>query len=544
MSKIKFHILIIICFLHTNTSICQEISKDYSSFQIELQGKDDKTKIEILIENAHKLKSEDLKESTFYYEYALVLAEQNNYNTLIQYISFALAKNYKHAASYHYALKYFIRYGEISALMKDTANMGTSFHYQGEILYLQNKYKEAEICYKKAIELYTQLNKFKEIGYCYNNMGLLYNKTNLNKALEYYTKAYELRKQHGNINTCGLFLNNMACIHIYKGELEKAKLILDSALNITQNSENHRNLAYIYSSYGEYYQAKKQYNLAEKAYKKSIKTHSSNSHIGGRLNILLLISHMYEEISDHKSALKYYRQHVEIQDSITKINDIKLYSKQEFANKIRQLNYDKNQEIFTQKKKNYFYFILILFLGLLLISAIIIFYLKKRLEVKKIKLSKENKTLKENLLLEKIENKNKELTSKAILLSERNELIKNVSEKLNSCKPKLKKTNLDVIQSIIDDLNSKVNEKQWSDLQHNFNNLHPNFYKNLLSDFPSLSPKELKTCSFLKLNMSSKEIASITHISPNSVEVSRSRLRKKLELSNSNISFFVFLSKY
>jgi DNA-binding CsgD family transcriptional regulator len=61
-----------------------------------------------------------------------------------------------------------------------------------------------------------------------------------------------------------------------------------------------------------------------------------------------------------------------------------------------------------------------------------------------------------------------------------------------------------------------------------FQNVHIDFYKNLGEKFPDLSPNELKMCAFLKLNMSTKEIAALTYQSQDSIRQARSRLRQKL----------------
>jgi DNA-binding CsgD family transcriptional regulator len=59
---------------------------------------------------------------------------------------------------------------------------------------------------------------------------------------------------------------------------------------------------------------------------------------------------------------------------------------------------------------------------------------------------------------------------------------------------------------------------------------------------PELSLNERRLCAFLRLNMTTKEIASITGQSPRSIEVARTRLRKKLNLTNSDTSLTDFLS--
>jgi len=84
------------------------------------------------------------------------------------------------------------------------------------------------------------------------------------------------------------------------------------------------------------------------------------------------------------------------------------------------------------------------------------------------------------------------------------------------------------------------NEKQWQVFETHFENVHEEFLKRLKDKFPELSPRELKLCAYLKLNISSKEISTLMNISTRGVEISRYRLRKKLNLDrNSNLTDFI-----
>lgn len=77
---------------------------------------------------------------------------------------------------------------------------------------------------------------------------------------------------------------------------------------------------------------------------------------------------------------------------------------------------------------------------------------------------------------------------------------------------------------------SAINNNSWEQFQTYFKNVHPNFSENLLNKHPKINPEELRLCYFMRLNMSSKEIAAITNKESNSVDVARYRLRKKLKL--------------
>lgn len=65
-----------------------------------------------------------------------------------------------------------------------------------------------------------------------------------------------------------------------------------------------------------------------------------------------------------------------------------------------------------------------------------------------------------------------------------------------------------------------------------FNELNRDFFIRLKDEYPSLTPKDLKLCAYLKMNLSTKEIATLLNVSVRGVEASRYRLRKKMDLSS------------
>jgi DNA-binding CsgD family transcriptional regulator len=69
------------------------------------------------------------------------------------------------------------------------------------------------------------------------------------------------------------------------------------------------------------------------------------------------------------------------------------------------------------------------------------------------------------------------------------------------------------------------------------------FYKKLINQFPDLSPNEQKICAFLRLNMSTKEISELTGQGVNALEIARTRLRKKLGITNTKTNLVSFISQ-
>lgn len=86
------------------------------------------------------------------------------------------------------------------------------------------------------------------------------------------------------------------------------------------------------------------------------------------------------------------------------------------------------------------------------------------------------------------------------------------------------------IDEIIHEIDQQNKHLNWDKLNNEFNLTYPEFVANLLSQHPNLSPAEIKLCSLLKLNLSTKEISEISLSTPDSIKVARNRLRKKLSI--------------
>lgn len=142
-----------------------------------------------------------------------------------------------------------------------------------------------------------------------------------------------------------------------------------------------------------------------------------------------------------------------------------------------------------------------------------------------------------NLKLEKeIEAKEKEQKKIALNIIRKNELLSELKGGIESFKSKsegtLKYSDLNSLKLlIIEHLNIDKERKSFDKYIKEINN---SFYRNLHKNYPDLTENEKKLCSLLRLKLSSKEIASILNITPKSVEVSRYRLRKKMNFKKND----------
>lgn len=144
---------------------------------------------------------------------------------------------------------------------------------------------------------------------------------------------------------------------------------------------------------------------------------------------------------------------------------------------------------------------------------------------------------------ENIDLKNRELASTAVNIFKNNafnqDLLKGIKA-LNiefGVKNKRLEKGLD---EIINKVSYKIKGEAWEQFEMYFKKVHPSFLSTLISQFPDLTPAEVKLASLLRLNMSTKEISEITFVSPGSIKTSRNRLRRKLNLKTGD-NLVIFL---
>lgn len=168
-------------------------------------------------------------------------------------------------------------------------------------------------------------------------------------------------------------------------------------------------------------------------------------------------------------------------------------------------------------------------------------YYLARSRNKRIKLQQEKLKLEKENLENRLQFKNKELASNVMNLLRFNELAISITEKLMQAKVDFKQSNQSIIQEIINELRTSTNLEAWKEFEIRFKQVHEKFYDKLSTQFPDLTPNETRLCAFLRLNMTSKEISAITFQSVKSIEVARTRLRKKLDLVNKDTNLVTFL---
>jgi len=128
--------------------------------------------------------------------------------------------------------------------------------------------------------------------------------------------------------------------------------------------------------------------------------------------------------------------------------------------------------------------------------------------------------------------KNKELANVTMHLIQRGEVLTKIKETILSVVKKhdFSDSTINFRQLIRLIRNAERTDEDWEQFSVHFNHVNEGFFTHLKNQYPDLTPSELKLCAFLRMNLSSKEIAQLMNITIKAVEVGRYRLRKKLKL--------------
>lgn len=150
---------------------------------------------------------------------------------------------------------------------------------------------------------------------------------------------------------------------------------------------------------------------------------------------------------------------------------------------------------------------------------------------------------------EKLENelshKNKELTSSAMHVMHSIETIQKIRDQIQSViETTNDKNTLNHLRKVLKAIETDIKfQNNWEQFELHFNQIHQDFLKRLRDDFPQLTHRDIKLCAYLRLNLSSKEIAPLLNLSIRGIETSRYRIRKKMDLDQ-DVNLTEFILKY
>ena len=451
---------------------------------------------------------------------------------------------------YEKSLEYYLL-GLYEAEKQDHKLMKAFFYNNSSIIYNYTKFPTKEIeNIKKASKIFQELGKENYYANSLVNIGAHYKSVNqFDSALFYLHKAEILQKKNNNYYGLTNLYANLGDISIKKeGNYEDAlnyfnESLLNANLMDSLDPDRENRISSVNLDIGNALINLKKYSISKDHF---YKTYSSGIFLGdllhqkeGSYGLFLC----FLGLDNNDSAIYYHNKFLAFNDSLV----AEIYNE-----KIDKLNYEyaleKERELFEKDKelitlsKNRQELIYLIIVGILFTIAFLIFLIwyfqKTRLQ--KSELKRKNLQLEKENIANILDKKNRELTATVLNLIERNEFIAKLSERLQNNEDITGTDKPDSINDIIKTIDRDVANKLWKEFELRYMEVHKDFHHRLTTTYPTLTTNERKLCAFMVLNMSTKDISSITYQSEHSIKIARYRLRKKLGLSkNENLTSFL-----
>lgn len=440
------------------------------------------------------------------------------------------------------------------------------------ILYMELEDFDKAYYFFNEVLLYYQKNKnFKKLSFVYSRIGLMFKTNDNQKAIEYLQKSldisYEINDSVGiarDLHNVGLIFKEKQIYDTAINYYEQALLINEKIKNWDYYAINLLNLASVEKQNKNYDNALKIFNqltiafdslndknnyakvllhigdsyLQLENYDKAIQFFNSADSIGKNYSLTNILRNSnwglytcFNKLGNYSLALKYRDAQYEFENNLRNKRNYQELTRLELQFKNEQLN---KQRMWDQQKQK---FLLYFALVVVLIFAAFVFQLFRK---QKFKVAKEK--LERKVLQNELEGKERELTSFVLNMIRLNEKKMSIINYLKLQKPRLKKENHDVIDTAIRDLEYDQDAGVWEEFEMRFNKVNSEFYQKLADRFPDLTNNEKRLCAFLIMNMNTKDISSITGQSVDAIGKARTRLRKKLGITNQDESITTVLT--
>ena len=437
---------------------------------------------------------------------------------------------------------------------KNPKAKGTFLLKSGALMMESGNITLAKEKYQEALGFYTSATDSNGIGITYMHLGHIYEKQDKPKlALDFQLKALNIfAKLNDSIRLAQTYLN--------LGSIYEDNKDYETALNYFKKAEHYNSFfndlnqrAEILNNIGDYYQKTDKAQLSISFFKKALNCARKSKDVHQEISALKDLSESYFQLQRFKAAYQvldtantlskknFFENNNHQVAGIQALNNIR-----EKENKITLLQKD----AIIRNSENY------LFISLIGISMLIglSLYLIYRQRLKKKEMEKEHQQMEyetkikvaqteEENLKNEIDIKNKTLSSYALQTVQDKKVLKHVYDQIKQIQKHPADQRDGYLSSITAELRSSLQDKNhWEEFKMFFDQVHPDFVHNLSNLNAELSAAEIRLSVLLRMNMNSKDIATILKISPDSVRIARYRLRKKLPIQQGD-DLVNFISK-
>ena len=399
----------------------------------------------------------------------------------------------------------------------------------------EKNYERAIEYYQKAMHADSLMEDWLGVSIDLSNIGEVYvNRGDFDLSIEVYHTALSIL-DGTPAWLQGRVYNNMGEMFINSGQQDSALHYLGLSIQVKTENGLEDRLSPTYNNLGAVFFQREEYEKAENAYKMALELAEKYATPEYKSNALQGLSEVYEKTGKIDKSLFYIKLLAVTRDSLFNIERSKKIAEMEAVyqldRKEREIGELESQARVQKVIRN-----TSIVVGILVLAALLLVINRQRLRVR---LAEKDKILEEErsiALKKEVDARNRELTTSTLeraqsnkLLGELQELLKRVGKDPDNVKTAVKK----IRQSM--DFNN-----DWESLKMHFEKVHPGFFSSLQTKFPDLTSNELRHCAYIRINLSTKDVARIMHVEPKSISMVRYRIKKKLGLNqDDNLDSFI-----
>ncbi len=380
--------------------------------------------------------------------------------------------------------------------INDQYYLSQTYRDLGYVYFLREDYGQSQQAYQQSLDISEALEDPFGVGQSLANLGDWADSTGqLDLAIDYYQRALVLFNQIDDSYSAASVQQHLASIAFRQKNISEALALLNSSQSTFQEIQA--------------------YSMMKDGYK--------------------LYATIYENQGLSTDALTAYRQYSVIRDSLNTIAKTRQLEEAKLMYEVEKKDQEialLNQGILLEKLEQRQ--LTIALVGLGAIAALIIYILWWRRRKEGLLAQERDRRQKAELAASRLEQEKleRELAAQVLQLCRKNEVLSNVNQEMERLRSENGAENGADLRRIQRTIQSDIqSDEDWKQFLSTFEQVHPRFLRGLNDQFGPLTPTEQRLACLLRMNLSSKEIATLLNISDAGVKKARYRLRKKLELS-------------
>jgi tetratricopeptide (TPR) repeat protein len=478
---------------------------------------------------------------------------------------------------------------DVATRQKDPLTMGTTLQRMGNICYYLGNYPQALDFHLRADKIFRELGRRELLAGNLNDMGILYYYNRQSTlARKQYEEALSIYRQTRNDEGLAGTYGRIGHLYEKQRKYDSAFYFQRMALQQYSRIAKKEGIAKIYENMGSIYEDLEKFDSARYYYQHSFDLYEQSTEDVSIIEVLNNLGDIYRKTGRYNEAVVQTRKALTLAEKANDLHEegaayhdlaktYTLLNEKDSAYRYLELSrratvdiysaentrqtaflsvlYDigkKNDEIIALQHARDINIIIaiattIVILLLLVLGWVIIS--RQRLKIrnagtlalqnkqmhdaqqKLMQTALENKQLMENKLVQDLEIKGQELTSHTLHVIQKNQLLEDLRNRLEIMVKDDKRDQKKQIQQLIQQINLNFNyDEYWTGFREIFEQVHQEFFAKLKERRDDLTYNDLRLAALIKLNLDSKDMATLLAISPDSLRVSKYRLKKKLLL--------------